>query len=452
MTDDGDDGDDARCRRSCLALGVCIFPQKTVFSLKFLSKTVKNRYIDSGEKLRRSIERMARERIELNGHDESFLYEGGSVPSFARAKAPVSTGRLRSNGAESRTFDLHEERTPAADREDPASRAIDLGNEAEEAQFLRTQKRVPVRRGPIPKKTAGWIKTALMMAGIASPVAGLGYAVHHHGTHASRFYVESSDNIEVTGVSNASRAQVMEVARQEVIARNVFSVSLDDRRKELEQISWVESATVMRLLPNRIVITITERRPVAFVQIGSKIHLIDASGVVMGLPANRQTRYSFPVIHGIADGDPLSSRAAVMKIYNRFAGELNSGEGESSQFMRQVSEVDLSDPEDVKATVHDAGGTVVIHLGASDFLERYQLFAAHIGEWRQQYKDVESVDLRWEGQIVVNPDTPRTMQPAPSPAAQQPGAKPAAKPGVVRHRDRRRRARAIKKKPEVLEK
>jgi cell division protein FtsQ len=392
---------------------------------------------------------MARERIELNGHGESFLFEGGSASGIARAKAPVSPGRSRSNGAESLTFDLRDARsadarTPAVDREDPAARAIDLGDDEEEAQFLRTQKRIPVRRGPIPKKTASWIKTALIVAGIATLGAALGYAVSHYGTHASRFHIDSSDNIEVTGVSNASRAQVMEVARQDVIARNIFSVSLDDRRQKLEQIPWVESATVMRLLPNRIVIAITERTPVAFVQIGSKIHLIDAGGVLMGLPANRQAKYSFPVIHGIADADPLSSRAAVMKIYNRMAGELNSGEGENAQFMRQVSEVDLSDPEDVKATVNDAGGTVVIHLGASDFLERYKLFAAHIGEWRKQYKDVESVDLRWEGQIVVNPDAPH-LQPA-SPPAVKPAVQPAAKPVVARHRDKARRPRPTKKK------
>jgi hypothetical protein len=82
---------------------------------------------------------------------------------------------------------------------------------------------------------------------------------------------------------------------------------------------------------------------------------------------------------------------------------------------------------------------VVIHLGASDFLERYKLFAAHIGEWRHQFKNVESVDLRYEGQIVVNPDTPRTMQPAPPPAVKPVAVKPAAKAAVPRHRDKARR-------------
>src|SRR6185312_4914278 len=153
---------------------------------------------------------------------------------------------------------------------------------------------------------------------------------------------------------------------------------------------------------NHIAVEIQERVPVAFVQIGSKINLIDAKGVVMGMPANRQTRYSFPIIHGISETEPLSSRAAAMKIYNRMASELDSGDG--PHYTKQFSEVDLSDPEDVKVTANEGGGTLLIHLGSSDFLERYKLYLAHIGEWRQQFQNLQSVDLRYEGQIIVNPD------------------------------------------------
>jgi cell division protein FtsQ len=287
---------------------------------------------------------------------------------------------------------------------------------------------VPVRRGPIPTKAAGRIRTALIITAVVSLTAGLGYAAYHYGIPSGIFCIDSSDNIEVSGVHNASRAQVTDVARDD-IGVSVFFISLDDRRKKLEQIPWVQSATVMRLLPNRIAIAITERTPVAFVQIGPKIQLIDAQGAVMGLPANRQTRYSFPVIHGIAESDPASSRAAVMKIYNRLIRELESDEAEGTHFTRQLSEVDLSDPEDVKATVNDAGGTVVIHLGSSDFLDRYKLFAAHIGEWRQQFKNVESVDLRFDGQIVVNPDQKRDEKTGVDTTV-PPVAKPLVKPSV----------------------
>jgi hypothetical protein len=49
---------------------------------------------------------------------------------------------------------------------------------------------------------------------------------------------------------------------------------------------------------------------------------------------------------------------------------------------------------------------MVVHLGAQDFLPRYKLYVTHIAEWRQQYQNVQSVDLRYEGQVVVNPDKP----------------------------------------------
>ena len=62
---------------------------------------------------------------------------------------------------------------------------------------------------------------------------------------------------------------------------------LEQRKKQLEQIPWVQSASVMRLLPNRLKIVIHERTPVAFVEINSHIELIDASGVIMDMPANQ---------------------------------------------------------------------------------------------------------------------------------------------------------------------
>jgi cell division protein FtsQ len=79
--------------------------------------------------------------------------------------------------------------------------------------------------------------------------------------------------------------------------------------------------------------------------------------------------------------------------------------------VKQLSEVDLSDPENVKVTANDPGGTMVVHLGAQDFLPRYKLYVTHIAEWRQQFQNVQSVDLRYEGQVIVNPDKPAEANP-----------------------------------------
>ena len=271
----------------------------------------------------------------------------------------------------------------------------------EEAQFLRTDRRVPVRRSAIAKKTASRLKIAAIAAGIAALAGGLGGWAYSYGTHSRRFRIQSSDSVEISGVRNASLTHIRDVVGQESLSRNVFSVSLEEAKAKLEQIPWVEQATVMRLLPNRVAVNIVERTPVAFAQIGPRISLIDANGVVMGMPADRKTKYSFPVIRGITEAEPLSSRAAAMKIYNRLVGELGAGD---PKYIQQLSEVELSDPEDIKVTANDPGGTMVVHLGASDFLQRYKLYVTHIAEWRQQFPNLQSVDLKFEGQVVVNPD------------------------------------------------
>jgi len=281
------------------------------------------------------------------------------------------------------------------------ARMLDLDDEAESA-FLRGQRRIPVRRGPIPlsRNTSGRLKLALLAGAAVAALVMVGAALDRYGTQSWRFRIDSSDNITVAGTHNVTRPQVLDVMAGD-IERNIFFVPLDARKRELEQIPWVKSATVMRLLPNRLKIVITERTPVAFVEIGSRVQLIDSAGVIMELPSGQGARYSFPVIVGMSDSDPLSMRAARMKIYSQFIKELDSG---GAHYSASISDVDVSDPDDVKATVTDAHGAVLVHLGSSNFLERFQTYVSHVQEWRTQFPGLQSVSLRYDHQVIVNPD------------------------------------------------
>ena len=183
------------------------------------------------------------------------------------------------------------------------------------------------------------------------------------------------------------------------IGRNLFFVPLEERQRQLAQIPWVESATLMRLLPNRLRIEVRERTPVAFVQTGSRVSFIDANGAIMARPRG-SGKYSFPVVVGLGESDAITVRAARMKLYRAFISALDADGANRSH---DVSEVDLSDSEDVKAEVADPAGTVLVHFGSSDYLARFQTYMAHIAEWRQQYPKIASVDMRYERQIVLSP-------------------------------------------------
>src|SRR5213594_1639862 len=167
---------------------------------------------------------------------------------------------------------------PAREDVDDA-RLLDLDAE-KESPFLRAQKRVPARRGPLPKKTAARLLWGIVTIVVAAIGAVSAAALYHYGEHSWRFRLQSSDDIEMAGLSNVTRSQVMEVMGGD-IGRNVFYIPLDQRQKQLEQIPWVESASVMRFAPDRIKIQVHERTPVAFARVGSKVLLTDAGGTLM---------------------------------------------------------------------------------------------------------------------------------------------------------------------------
>jgi len=285
----------------------------------------------------------------------------------------------------------------AAREELDDARLVDLDVD-EESPFLRGQKRVSARRSSLPKKTASRLFWASIAAAILCIAAIAAAGLYEYGERSWRFRVESSDNIDITGMENVTKGQIMEVMGAD-IGRNIFFIPLAQQKVQLEQIPWVESASVMRFVPNRLNVEIHERTPVAFARVGPRISLIDAGGTLMELP--QKHKYSFPVILGMNPGEPLSTRAPRMKAYNELVQDLDSG---GARYSQDLSEVDLSDLENLKVRVNDPQGDVLVELGSSDYLKRYKTYVGHVREWRQQFQKLESVNLRYDNQVIVNPD------------------------------------------------
>jgi cell division protein FtsQ len=214
-----------------------------------------------------------------------------------------------------------------------------------------------------------------------------------------RFRIAGTSNIEIAGLDEVTRADVLPVFGED-IGKNIFFINLEERRHEIEAIPWVKHATVMRMLPNRLRVSIEERKPVAFTQINGETGLVDADGVLltMSAAAMSERHYSFPDVSGLSATAKPDERHARMNVYMQMMNELDAGGQHNSL---QISEVDLTDPDDAKAKMVEQGGDVVAHLGYERFLDRYQRYMRHIAEWRQQYPRLIGVDLRYKGQVVL---------------------------------------------------
>jgi cell division protein FtsQ len=314
-------------------------------------------------------------------------------------------------------------------------------DDADIAPRERRGLRVSLRDVLIPKTLWGKIGAGCLLVLTTGAATAALVETRSFLLHDARFTVPDEQAIQIAGSSHLTHAQLLSIFGEDV-DRNIFTIPLAQRRAELEQLPWVEHATVMRLLPDHVRVAIVERTPVAFVRQGAHIGLADATGALFDMPSaemlaaggDEAPHYSFPVLNGISAADPLSTRAARMKIYMGFMSALDAtGEKISSK----LSEVDLSDPEDVCAVVPDAGGAdVLVHFGDKDFLERYHAYQQHLAEWRAQYPKLSSVDMRYEQQVVLGmkPDgaaspaaTAAPTQPAASTATTNPVSAPAAK-------------------------
>jgi len=266
-----------------------------------------------------------------------------------------------------------------------------------------------------------------------------------------RFRVVSSDQIEVDGNREVSSDDVRSVFGED-IGRNLFFIPIELRRQEMEGLPWVERASVERLLPNRIHVRVTERVPMAFAQNGGQLQLIDRHGVLLSMPTGADAaQYSFPVLTGVGDDVPLSTRRARMDQYAAFLKDID---GHGEKVSARLSEVDLAEPEDVQALLAEGNSAITLHFGDTNYFERYQMYQAHLAEWQQQYPRLAKVDLRNAPQVVLGmgdaaakapvatappaTDTAAVAAPkesAPPPVAEQPLAVPvttAPAPAVVK--------------------
>ena len=305
----------------------------------------------------------------------------------------------------------------------------------EEPKYLRRQKPLEIKRRKFGKKAFKGYARVSLWAGVGVVAAGASYMVGHFLLASPAMALLHKDQIRVSATHYVVPESVQKIF---IVDRNhsVLRIPLDERRRQIESLPWVEQAAVRRALPNTIEVDITERSPIAFLREGNQLELIDVHGVI--LPRPLKADFHFPVVTGIDAAMPLEDREQRMKLFASFS---LAAEQARSGAMEQVSEVDLTEAKDLRATISGlqgasplngpAGGSsadadqwpggdspILVHFGDSDFENKFYTVLNDVGQWRAKAGRVESVDLRFAGEAVVNPD--RTLL-----AQAQPGESPA---------------------------
>jgi cell division protein FtsQ len=274
----------------------------------------------------------------------------------------------------------------------------------DEPRYLRRQKPVEIRRKKFAGRSASFYRRAFVFGAIGTALITAAALAGDFLYHSPQVALLKPDQVELSGNHVVSREAVLQQFARDR-GHSVLSVPLDARRSALEELSWVESASVQRILPNRIRVEITERTPVAFLRNGTELALIDAHGVILDRP--RGEDFPFPIVTGLSENMSREERGRRMQTYQDFVKDIDLVRAGSSD---RVSEIDLSNAKDLRAVMTGIASAndsqaVSIQFGLNDFAGKYRLIADNFAQWQASNGRVRSIDLQYSRQVILNTDT-----------------------------------------------
>jgi cell division protein FtsQ len=235
------------------------------------------------------------------------------------------------------------------------------------------------------------VVVALGVAGVSTAVAG--FEVHQYGLTDPQFTLsrDRPDALTIQGLEYTPRNKIERVFMAD-FDHSIFSVPLAERRRRLLAIDWVEDVSVARIWPDRLLVRIRERKPVAFAIFRSGVLLIDAHGVLLDPPA--QAHFAFPVLGGVREDETEDQRRERVRALLRI-------EEDMGYMAKDISEVNTADPGNIRIVAQVENRAVELMMGDGNFAARYQNFLAHYPEIAKRSPNVKSFDLRLDGQITA---------------------------------------------------
>ena len=277
----------------------------------------------------------------------------------------------------------------------------------DEPRYLRRQKPVEIRRRKFGGRTWPFYRRVMFWSAVSIAGMSVAYVVGDFLLNGRPMLLVKPDQIEVTGNHIVAREAVLQQFVRDA-NHSVVRVPLQSRRSQIEQLPWVESASVQRVLPNRVRVEIIERTPIAFLRTGNQLALIDAHGVILDRPDTPDSGdLHFPIVTGVSDDLPRDQREKRMQIYQDFVKSIDLIRGGSSD---HVSEVDLANPKDLRVVITGLSNpadpqSVLIHFGNGDFTNKFRMLVDNFQQWQANAGRVQSIDLQYSRQVVVNPET-----------------------------------------------
>lgn len=283
-----------------------------------------------------------------------------------------------------------------------------------EKNFRRPRVKPGKRKGGSGRAWLSW-RAVRILAGLAV----IGFAAVRAADLVASASTLQVRHIEVHGNVRLSAGEVKAIMNG-LRGSNILLVDLDRYRDRLLESNWVARAALRRVLPSSVEVFVEERRPVGLCRLNGELHLVDREGMLIDQFGPQYAEFDLPIIDGLvrppAGGGPIidPARAAL-------AGRLIDAVSAKQTLASRLSQVDVSDVQN--AVVLLDGDPALLHVGTERFAERLQAYVELAPAFREQFPEIDYVDLRFEERFYVRPagrdQRTRPSQGSPAPAGRR---------------------------------
>jgi cell division septal protein FtsQ len=257
-----------------------------------------------------------------------------------------------------------------------------------------TANKVKIQRKPIE-----WGKYLRPLRTIALAVAGFSLvsAVLYCGYRAigaTTFF--RLKNIEVSDAKRLNREEILALVGVEA-GQDLARMNLKRMGEQLSRNPWVETVRIHRYFPDRLSITITEREPLAIVNMGY-IYYLDKKGTVFKV-LNQGDKLDYPVVTGFSEEEMSNNPTGTGEALKTTCELLGILREKGAFILADVSEIHYD--KGYGFTLFTSSGGLPIKVGAGDFTAKVDRFARIYRELMVQRPSLQYIDLDFVDKIIV---------------------------------------------------
>lgn len=238
---------------------------------------------------------------------------------------------------------------------------------------------------PLGKVTLGLSGAVLLCA--------LCFGVYRAVSSATFFRLK---NVEVSNSRRLTREEILAIAGAEP-GGDLLRMNLKLMGEHLMRNPWVESVRIRRYLPDGLSIAVTEREPLAVVNMGF-IYYLDTKGTIFKV-LNQGDRLDYPVITGFSEEDLNTDPAGTREALKATCDLLTILREKGAFILADVSEIHYD--KGYGFTMFTSSGALPVKIGSGDFAAKVDRFARIYRELMAQRATLHYIDLDYNDKIVV---------------------------------------------------